>query len=497
MYKLIIADDEPAIRNLLSRIIKWENIGFEIVNIFPDGKEVIEYLESNHADCVLCDICMRNVSGIDVAKYVYDNCPQTNVMFLSGYQDFSYATAALKYGVENYFLKPVQISEIKAAFVKLKSKLDSAKANFELLSYYRRDMLNNLANGFYKDFDSVSRLFSQIQLDITPNHACALLTIDFSSPIEKDSEALMNLFQNIVSSTQHSSLHAYYLICNYTSVKYIIFSEAFFEKRFVSFAGDLCESISQITKINSKITDFSCYESVVKLCESFHKTSDQSNSEYLKKQEQLLVLAVNSGNSNEITEILSSIASNMSGYDLINVKKYFNSLLDNIKTDLISITLNDSNDDENDGILNSYHSSLEKCGTTKEVLTFISDFFTELAQAMNDTNIQKKNILRIRNYIAKHYAEDVSLENLASMAYLSPTYFSKIFKSVVGQNYIDFLTSFRMNKAKELLLNTNMKIYEISNAVGYRNIRSFTKFFNSNYGMSPSEYRNKFSGGPS
>ena len=146
MYKLIIADDEPTIRTLLCRIIDWKGLGFEIAEVFSDGSEVIDYLKNYHADCVLCDICMKHVSGIEIAEYTYNNAPQTNVMFLSGYQDFSYATAALKFGVEHYFLKPVQIDEIKNAFKNLKNKLDSAKSNSEFLSYYRRDMLNNLAN---------------------------------------------------------------------------------------------------------------------------------------------------------------------------------------------------------------------------------------------------------------------------------------------------------------------------------------------------------------
>ena len=206
MYKLVIADDEPKITTLLSKIINWESLGFELAKVFSDGKEVIEYLTHNHVDCVLCDICMKHVSGIDVAEYVYNNSPQTNVIFLSGYQDFNFATSALKFGVENYFIKPVQIDEIKSAFENLKIKLDAAKNESEFISYYRRDMLNNLANGFYKDFSAISGMFERIQLNVTPDYACALLKIDFESPIERDAEALMNLFQNLASLNQASIL---------------------------------------------------------------------------------------------------------------------------------------------------------------------------------------------------------------------------------------------------------------------------------------------------
>ena len=494
MYKLIIADDEPRIRTLLQRIVDWKSLGFEIVKVFSDGSEVIKYLEHNRVDCVLCDICMKHISGIEIAEYVYNNFPQINIMFLSGYQDFNYATAALKFGVENYFLKPVQIDEIKNAFKSLKNKLDDAKSNSELLSYYRRDMLNNLANGFYTDSESINKVFNRIQLNINSKYSCALLTIIFASPIKTDSEALMNLFQNLVSLKQ-SDIFAFYLICDYTSVKYIMFSELFSESAFLTYANNLCTDITEISGISTKISDFSCHKSVFHFCKNFNNLLDVNETVHSKKIEQLLVLAVNSGNTDEVAEILLTISDYVASFSFSKVKQYFNTLLKNIKPDLLTIVVDGTDSDKNNDLFASYSNAIDIYNTLEEIYAFVNDFFIKLARVMKDTNIQKKNILRIRNYISQHYTEDLSLESLSSMAYLSPTYFSKVFKDIVGQNYIEFLTSCKINKAKDLLLNTNLKIYEISNAVGYRNIRSFTKFFKSNCGISPSEYRNKFSGG--
>lgn len=494
MYKLVIADDEPKITTLLSKIINWESLGFELAKVFSDGKEVIEYIKHNHVDCVLCDICMKHVSGIDVAEYVYNNSPQTNVIFLSGYQDFNFATSALKFGVENYFIKPVQIDEIKSAFENLKIKLDAAKNESEFISYYRRDMLNNLANGFYKDFSAISGMFERIQLNVTPDYACALLKIDFESPIERDAESLMNLFQNLASLNQASIL-AYYLMCDYNSVKYIMFSKTFSKNAFWDFSRELCQSITEISDVESAISELSCYETVLKLCDTFNSSLPAKDSDLLRKLEQSLVFDVNSGNTNDASDTLSTISKLISSLDLSQLKDYFSNLLKNIKPDLLTIIVEDNNSEQNNNLFDDYFNTLKACNTTESLLSFVNDFFIKLAIMMKDTNLQKKNILRIRNYIAHHYMEDLSLEHLAAMAYLSPTYFSRIFKSVVGQNYIDFLISCRMNKTKDLLLNTNMKIYEISDAVGYKNIRSFTKFFKSNCGMSPSEYRNKFMGG--
>jgi len=494
MYKLIIADDELRIRKLLQELIDWNSLGFEIVQTFSDGSEVIEYLESNHVDCILCDICMKQISGIEIAKYIYDNLLKINIMFLSGYQHFNYATAALKYGVENYFLKPVQIDEIEIAFKNLKNKLDAAKSNYELLSYYRRDMLNNLVNGVYTDTTSIDRLFNRIQLNLNSKYSCALLIITFTSPIKIDLETLTKFFQNIVS-LKDTDITAFYLSNDYNYVKYIMFSESFSENNFLEYAKELSSNIKEFSETPTNISSFSCYKSVLHLCKNLHHSLNIGVTEKINKAEQMLILAINSGNTDEVTEILSTISGYITKFGFFETKQYFITLLNNIKSELLTIIVADKQNDKNNDLFNNYTHTLNDCNSTENLLTFINDFYINLARAMLDVNIQKKNILRIRNYISQHFAEDISLEHVSSMAYLTPTYFSKVFKSFVGQNYIDFFTSCKINKAKELLLTTNLKIYEISNAVGYNNIRSFTRFFKSNCGMSPSEYRNKFSGG--
>ena len=108
---------------------------------------------------------------------------------------------------------------------------------------------------------------------------------------------------------------------------------------------------------------------------------------------------------------------------------------------------------------------------------------------------RKSTILWARNYIEEHCCEDLTLEKVASIVYLAPTYFSKLFKNITGQNYIDFLISCRMNIAKKLLITTNMKVSEIGNRVGYANASFFNRLFKVNCGITPTEYRIKYAKG--
>lgn len=122
LFKLILADDEAIIRRGLS-LMHWEDMGFQLAETFSDGREVIEYLQHNHADVVLTDIVMPHVSGIEVAKWILENKPETRVVLLSGYAEFSDAQKAIEYHVSRYLLKPTDREELFKQFASIHQEL--------------------------------------------------------------------------------------------------------------------------------------------------------------------------------------------------------------------------------------------------------------------------------------------------------------------------------------------------------------------------------------
>lgn len=131
MYKLVIADDEKIIRQGLKNMIDWNELGFEVSGLFTDGQEVIESLDSLTPDVILTDIKMVHASGLDVAKYIFENKIQSKIVLISGFQEFQLAITGMKYGVADYLLKPVNVNEIIATFEKIKTQLDSEKSSKE------------------------------------------------------------------------------------------------------------------------------------------------------------------------------------------------------------------------------------------------------------------------------------------------------------------------------------------------------------------------------
>jgi len=135
--RAVLIDDETWIREGLSEHINWDLLGIELVQIFQDGLEAIEYLEVDPVDIVLSDIRMPNMTGLELVARLREvesakpSPAKTKVIFLSGYGDFKYAQEALRLGAVDYLLKPSDVEEIEEALQKAK-QLCSKEITHEL-----------------------------------------------------------------------------------------------------------------------------------------------------------------------------------------------------------------------------------------------------------------------------------------------------------------------------------------------------------------------------
>jgi len=134
MYRLAICDDEKRTLNQLSRIIDWEAYGFEVVKTFSNGSEALSYLRTNGLDAVISDIKMPVMDGIELARSIQMEFPETKVLLISAYRDFEYAHSAIKYDVVSYVTKPITQSDFKEALLKLRKSLDAIHTQKEGIS---------------------------------------------------------------------------------------------------------------------------------------------------------------------------------------------------------------------------------------------------------------------------------------------------------------------------------------------------------------------------
>ena len=152
MYKLIIADDEPLMRAGLLHRNNWEEMGFDVVAVVEDGTDALKALEKEHIDVLLTDVCMYQMSGLAGAKIVQEKHPRTKVVLISGYQDFEYAREAIRYGVYDYLLKPIDYDYLRTIFAKIKDEFDEIS--------YEEQLIRNFGEEEYSQVLETTRFIS-------------------------------------------------------------------------------------------------------------------------------------------------------------------------------------------------------------------------------------------------------------------------------------------------------------------------------------------------
>ncbi|TDL32772.1 response regulator [Jeotgalibacillus sp. S-D1] len=132
MHKLLIVDDDWFISDSLRSMDEWLEMNVDVVSTAENGQEAIYWLENEGIDIVLTDIRMPHMDGLTLTKYIYENHPNTKVIIMSGYEDFSYAQKALRYNAKEYILKPIDTDELFNAIKKIQQE-NSKKSGTEIV----------------------------------------------------------------------------------------------------------------------------------------------------------------------------------------------------------------------------------------------------------------------------------------------------------------------------------------------------------------------------
>lgn len=123
MIKLLIVDDEKAIRQTIASLIDWKNLGITLIGSAQNGLEALNIILDESPEIVMTDIRMPGLSGLDLIRQIYELNQDTRFIILSGYEEFEYAKEAMKYGIRHYLLKPCNENQIIDAILSVKSDI--------------------------------------------------------------------------------------------------------------------------------------------------------------------------------------------------------------------------------------------------------------------------------------------------------------------------------------------------------------------------------------
>ena len=502
MLRVLIIDDEPYVREGLKHIIDWRENGFEICGEAQDGDEGYKKILELNPDIVLLDIQMPGKLGLDILKDVRKEGIKGKFIIISGYSNFEYAQQAIKYGVKDYLLKPIDEDELLDIALKLKNEIEeenkrrnNLEKNKVALRHYllAQLMLNNDTNEYEDLKESLNN--SNFQVALISN---SLNQYNFDNVLK-----IENLILNSINEKE-----------NIDVIK----------------LGDRIALV--IRNMNVKYT----YKSLSKLKESLDETLDGNNFIALGEEvDDINDLYLSYRNAKKLTnnkflfnrlEVASNLKIDNKNIDLNLSEK---EILENAYTyveigqvDKLSESLNIL---ENIIRAKSYNENESKVLITKSLLDFeekvkkdyslsakdinigediidkiykeenlqdlIQVLLKELSNVSKKISIDSNNspIKRIVKYVETNYYKDLKLETLSEIFNYNSAYLGKIFKSYTGESFNTYLDKRRIEEGKRLLVEKNLKVYEVCKLIGYKNIDYFHSKFKKYVGVSPLNYK--------
>ncbi len=476
MYKLIIVDDEEDIREGLHDMIDWMSLGFQVVEKFEDGREVLAYLAKHPVDVILTDIKMTFVSGLELAQHVHKNKLPIKVVILSGFQEFALAREAIQYDVSHYLLKPTNLEEVYRIFRSMYEQLNQEKRERELQQHQRQHyntlfsllmeqfFYNLIISGAWsKDSGELRIRLQQMGLPVDPDRgACCVIQADWTRSVESalsvgvstggNTEELHAL--SLAITKEREQVH--YTCIHMGSQRLIIVGTTLTE-----IGADELESRAERYFIHLQSSLFSLLGLSIRL---------EKLKSYTHMHEMLTEGDYGPGTPAWTTEGES-----------VDLKETVMGLLETMRDELNAPDLEDSMQEL---------SQLEEHG---QIADWCRQMFAILHNPNQDMDIQLDHermiITQAKQYIIEHLNDELTLAGVSNHVSLNPVYFSRLFKQETGQTYSDFVISLRMKRAMDYLKDPTIRVYEIGLLVGYRNAKHFQKLFKRFTGMTPSEYR--------
>lgn len=531
MLKVFLAEDEFIIREGIKNNIDWQAHGYEFCGEASDGELAFPLIQKTRPDILITDIKMPFVDGLALSRLVKKELPETEIIILSGYEEFDYAKEAIQIGVARYLLKPINgetlLQEIDSVaeiiLGKQKEKEIREKYQKEMEENSLRDQMDLFQHLVTGDCSMEELLSVADKLDLkimAPWYSIVLLKIqsmkhdyeEYSGSIVVVDERIAKLAEPervlifdralegrafLFKADSEEELLAYqkeYLgdvkevLSGYANLRYF---------------GGIGTPVNRLREIPASFEDAShAFAHRYLVAESCILDSSLLMQEGAAEHEDFRISAVNpeqidrtkmqeflrTGDLDEVVYFVDEFFGKLDGGAMksrifrqyITMDAYF-SIVDFLKglglqKDEIEAP------DQDSSILQDEKSAMDYIVRIMEKALVLRE--KKASSRYEDV------VSEVIHYIEDNYAqEELSLNLLASHVNFSPNHLSMIFSQQTGQTLIRYLTDYRMNRAKELLRCSSKKSSVISMEVGYKDPHYFSYLFKKTQGMTPTQYR--------
>ena len=542
MLKTFLVEDEVVIREMIKKMIPWEQYGFELAGEAADGEMALPLILKSKPDLLITDIKMPFMDGLTLCRLVKKELPDIRIVILSGYDDFNYAKQAISIGVEDYLLKPItknafieRLEEIHNRYEHEKTQREYyekfrlemqeyeknasrdffetlVRADSDLAELYRRaDKLNldivaeayniliftpDTSEGNYNSYEECSDWEAEVQDKINTyflNHpvailfrhqvfSYAILVKGQKDTIEKNTEECVKAIQDIMDQTERRT-------------------DWFIA---VGKSADRLSMLGHSYRTAVRANSFRyLYDGHILDYQSLEAQKENPSDSRREDSVQLRNVNINALNPAILQKFLSSgLAEEVDDF----IRDYFNAIgqepmgslvfrnyvVLNVRFSVLSF-LKKLGCDDSEISGQEMENIMDETGKTIEAAVAYCGKILKKAIALRDENAgnQNRSVLKLAvDFIDHNYMdEEISLNKAAHVANVSANHFSALFSQNMGQTFTEYLTDLRMSKAKELLRCTAMRSSEIAGEAGYKEAHYFSYLFKKTQGMTPSEYR--------
>ena len=532
MYKVLLVDDETLIREAISENIQWEEMGFSFMGACENGKQAIEAIEKEQPDLLLTDINMPFVDGMELTKFVYENYPDTKVIIISGFDEFEYAKNAVKYQVLEYILKPITPMEFTETLLRVKKMFDERKESQrdmkKIRSAYVSNLpmvqgryLHNLLNGTV-DYAKLDEKQEELRLNLSAGcYNTALVEGDSLEPFTsqyanvKDELALFavyNITAEIVASENCGI--AFQGTDEKTAILFMGDEEESLKIKMKQILPKIHQAMEEFLQIQVTIAVGKSVKRLEELPDSFAKTKSALEYKFMLGGNQIIEAEEyeeirNSAKHIDIFEWASQMATTIRTNKIEEISQKTEQFVEQVKLSYVNknrsfvyvqnlvlsvinlLELPEELEDEIYSQERNFMKQIYECENLDEIELRLRGTFRYICNLMSNQrdSYGKRQAMLALDYIEKNYADSsVTLNSVCTALAMSTSYFSSVFKNYTGETFIESLTKKRMEKAKILLEQGNLKTYEIAEAVGFSDAHYFSVAFKKTVGKTPTEY---------
>lgn len=506
--RFLIADDEPIVREGLKTIIDWNEAGFTLCDEATDGKEAVSKIMEQNPELVILDIRMPELSGVEVAEEVRRKGYRGKIIILSGYSDFDYARKAIRQGIESYLLKPVDEEELIAALYQAREKIEQENIldlyNNQKLSDTKSMLLKHLLTGAIKSNDQNFECYG-LALNVRPFQ---LAMVDYSRYNGINMNELYEYWRKMYSVykvefvvieysifilnkgclaeqyfTDHIQSYMERSVEDKLPVPLVVISDSFNE---VSSFPDIYRMLKNIS-----VRSFFYYKGNVPLyCKVLEHDRKAVSPEKISPIDVIekICSAILSKDSPLIELTLMKLYHVLQNRSF-TIEQTFQILINcilELKALLNKTYIKETVEFHETELINE----ICKCTALFDIIELLNHKLTSFCN--NLRKISEVNVIeKVLNYINIHYNEEIKLEKMAELFGYNPAYLGRLLSSQMGTSFNLYIEKKRMDKAIDMLVNTEIKIPDISLLIGYQNVEYFYRKFKRYTNLTPGNYRIK------